>query len=117
MLVMKFRNRVNTYSIKNTKLLSGIEDCHNGPSDAMHNPSPATQEHQSDTYVFTMMMEILPKLTSNKLYGRFNTAAGNPVKETLLKLSLPSHKSILTDSKNYVKMDVEVPGSSRLKDS
>ncbi|GKG55627.1 hypothetical protein Tco_0574521, partial [Tanacetum coccineum] len=44
---------------------------------------------------------------------RFNTAAGNPVKETLLKLSLPDHWSILTDSK----MDVELPGSSRLKDS
>ncbi|GJY89241.1 hypothetical protein Tco_0503869 [Tanacetum coccineum] len=72
-------------SINIKGLLSGIEDSHDGPSDAMHNPSPATQ-------------------------------AGNPVKETLLKLSLPSHKSILTDSKNYVKMDVEVPGSSRLKD-
>ncbi|GJS71432.1 hypothetical protein Tco_0704273 [Tanacetum coccineum] len=32
-------------------------------------PSPATQEHQSDTKVFTMMMEILPELTSNKLCG------------------------------------------------
>ncbi|GJX94753.1 hypothetical protein Tco_0349339 [Tanacetum coccineum] len=36
-------NRVNTYAIRNTKLLSGIEDSHHGPSDAMHNPSPATQ--------------------------------------------------------------------------
>ncbi|GJW83306.1 hypothetical protein Tco_0156451 [Tanacetum coccineum] len=32
------RNRVNTYAIRNTKLLSGIEDSHHGPSDAMHNP-------------------------------------------------------------------------------
>nr|GEV45576.1 hypothetical protein [Tanacetum cinerariifolium] len=30
---------------------------------------------------------------------RFNTAVGNPVNETLLKLSLPDHGSILTDSK------------------
>ncbi|GJV12256.1 hypothetical protein Tco_1353797 [Tanacetum coccineum] len=33
------RNRVNTYAIRNTKLLSGIEDSHHGPNDAMHNPS------------------------------------------------------------------------------
>ncbi|GJZ54501.1 hypothetical protein Tco_0609386 [Tanacetum coccineum] len=30
---------------------------------------------------------------------RFDTSAGNPVKEILLKLSLPDHRSILTDSK------------------
>ncbi|GJV73575.1 hypothetical protein Tco_1493570 [Tanacetum coccineum] len=30
---------------------------------------------------------------------RFNTSAGNPVKEILLKLNLPDHKSILTDLK------------------
>nr|GEU77020.1 UBN2 domain-containing protein [Tanacetum cinerariifolium] len=36
--------------------------------------------------------------------------AGNPIKETLLKLSLPDYRPILTDSK----MDMEVPGSSRL---
>nr|GFA87825.1 hypothetical protein [Tanacetum cinerariifolium] len=33
------RNWVNTYAIRNTKLLSGIEDSHHVPSDAMHNPS------------------------------------------------------------------------------
>ncbi|GJT69166.1 hypothetical protein Tco_1028452 [Tanacetum coccineum] len=30
---------------------------------------------------------------------RFNTSAGNPTKEILLKLNLPDHRSILTDSK------------------
>nr|GEV76956.1 hypothetical protein [Tanacetum cinerariifolium] len=30
---------VNTYAIRKTKLLSGIEDSHHVPSDAMHNPS------------------------------------------------------------------------------
>ncbi|GJR56414.1 hypothetical protein Tco_1406935 [Tanacetum coccineum] len=35
---LRMRNRVNTYAIRNTKLLSGIEDSHHGPSDAMHNP-------------------------------------------------------------------------------
>ncbi|GJY52761.1 hypothetical protein Tco_0444425 [Tanacetum coccineum] len=31
------RNRVNTYAVGNTKVLSDIEDNH-GPSDAMYNP-------------------------------------------------------------------------------
>ncbi|GKA59730.1 hypothetical protein Tco_0759043 [Tanacetum coccineum] len=66
-------------------------------------------------------MEILLEPTSNKLMvehaeydesntyvlERFNTTAGNPVKEILLKLNLPDHRSILTDSKEYIKMDME----------
>ncbi|GKB63034.1 hypothetical protein Tco_0919220, partial [Tanacetum coccineum] len=72
----------------------------------------------------------------------FDTSAGNPVKEILLKLNLPDHRSILTDSKvtptkhgrmtkpysspcfianyfnaRYLKMEVKVPDSSCLKDS
>ncbi|GJT35509.1 hypothetical protein Tco_0925928 [Tanacetum coccineum] len=55
-----------------------------------------------------MKMEILLEPTSNKLMfdesnanvlERLYTSAGNPVKEILLKLNLPDHKSILTDSK------------------
>ncbi|GJZ07756.1 hypothetical protein Tco_0542039 [Tanacetum coccineum] len=38
---------------------------------------------------------------------RFNTTAGNPVKEILLKLNLPDHRSILTDSKEQLKMEME----------
>ncbi|GJR65383.1 hypothetical protein Tco_0011448 [Tanacetum coccineum] len=38
---------------------------------------------------------------------RLNTSAGNHVKEILLKLNLPDHKSILTDSKGYLKMEVK----------
>ncbi|GKC52816.1 retrovirus-related pol polyprotein from transposon TNT 1-94 [Tanacetum coccineum] len=37
-IIEVLRNQVNTYAIRNTKLLSGIEDSHHGPSDAMHNP-------------------------------------------------------------------------------
>ncbi|GJV85272.1 hypothetical protein Tco_1525170 [Tanacetum coccineum] len=38
-LLDKRQKLVNTYAIRNTKLLSGIEDSHHGPpSDAMHNP-------------------------------------------------------------------------------
>ncbi|GJY84885.1 uncharacterized mitochondrial protein-like protein [Tanacetum coccineum] len=43
---------------------------------------------------------------------RFYTSAGNPVKDILLKLNLPDRMSILTDSKEYIKMDMEVPDSS-----
>ncbi|GJX55866.1 hypothetical protein Tco_0285763 [Tanacetum coccineum] len=96
-------------------------------------------------------MEILLEPTSNKLMvehaefdesnanvlERFYTSAGNPVKEILLKLNLPDHRSILMDSKvtptkhgrmtkpyssprfiancfnaGYLKMEVKVPDSS-----
>ncbi|GJY87472.1 hypothetical protein Tco_0502100 [Tanacetum coccineum] len=63
-------------------------------------------EYQSDTKVTIMTMEILLEPTSNKLLiehaeydesntyvlERFNTTAGNPVKENLLKLNLPDHR-------------------------
>ncbi|GJZ78237.1 hypothetical protein Tco_0642909 [Tanacetum coccineum] len=68
-----------------------------------------------------MKMEILLEPTSNKLMvehvgydesntyvlERFNTTAGNPVKEILLKLNLHDHRSILKDSKEYIKMVIE----------
>ncbi|GJZ71979.1 hypothetical protein Tco_0635830 [Tanacetum coccineum] len=38
----------------------------------------------------------------------FNTTAGNPVKKILLKLNLSDHRSILTDSKEYLKMVMEI---------
>ncbi|GJS28276.1 hypothetical protein Tco_0488896 [Tanacetum coccineum] len=66
-----------------------------------------------------MKMEILLEPTSNKLMydesntyvlERFNTTAGNPVKEILLKLNLSDHMSILKDSKEYLKMVMEVGG-------
>ncbi|GJT99858.1 hypothetical protein Tco_1110197 [Tanacetum coccineum] len=57
-------------------------------------------EVSSDTQGITVKMEILLEPTSNKLLvERFDTSAGNPVKEILLKLNLPDHRSILTDSK------------------
>ncbi|GJW23254.1 hypothetical protein Tco_0033876 [Tanacetum coccineum] len=37
----------------------------------------------------------------------FNTTAGNPVKKILLKLNLSDHRSILTDSKEHLKMVME----------
>ncbi|GJX13002.1 hypothetical protein Tco_0204760 [Tanacetum coccineum] len=37
----------------------------------------------------------------------FDTPAGNPVKKILLKLNLSDHKSILTDSKEHLKLVME----------
>ncbi|GJZ54286.1 hypothetical protein Tco_0609171 [Tanacetum coccineum] len=53
---------------------------------------------------FTMKMEILLELTSNKLMVDSILQARNLVKEILLKLSLPDHRSILTDLKMEVKI-------------
>ncbi|GJR62517.1 hypothetical protein Tco_1504679 [Tanacetum coccineum] len=58
-----------------------------------------------------IMIKAINKLLKERWITRslekFNTSAGNPVKEILLKLNLPDHRSILTDSKEYIKMDVE----------
>ncbi|GJR69966.1 hypothetical protein Tco_0016031 [Tanacetum coccineum] len=62
-------------------------------------------EHQSDTYVITMKMEILPVSTSNNTAADSIFQTRNPVKEILLKLNLPDHRSILTDSKILIKME------------
>ncbi|GJU35894.1 hypothetical protein Tco_1184248 [Tanacetum coccineum] len=58
---------------------------------------------KSDTQVITVKMEVLLEPTSNNLMVDSILQAGNHVKEILLKLNLPDHKSILMDSK--VKMD------------
>ncbi|GJR19283.1 hypothetical protein Tco_0967810 [Tanacetum coccineum] len=52
-------------------------------------------EHQSDTKVFTMTMEILPELTSNKLCGReINTTSLKSCQgDSSLKIKLPDHRS------------------------
>ncbi|GJZ35143.1 hypothetical protein Tco_0580960 [Tanacetum coccineum] len=52
-------------------------------------------------------MELTLEQTQQDVLERFDTSAGNPVKEILLKLNLPDHRLILTDSKEYVKMVME----------
>ncbi|GKA42904.1 retrovirus-related pol polyprotein from transposon TNT 1-94 [Tanacetum coccineum] len=64
------------------KRLMNEKEIH-GPSDAMHNPPQPLKFDESNANVLE----------------RFYTSAGNPVKEILLKLNLPDHMSILTDSK------------------
>ncbi|GKC02687.1 hypothetical protein Tco_0994297, partial [Tanacetum coccineum] len=43
-----------------------------------------------------------------------DTYTRNPVKEILLNLNLPDHRSVLTDPKVQVKMEMEIPRSSRV---
>ncbi|GJU76917.1 hypothetical protein Tco_1273987 [Tanacetum coccineum] len=97
-------------------VLSDIEDSH-GPSDAMHNPLPATQSQKDfvsklteihsflltsslrniRVNSFTMKMEILLESTSNKLM----VAGKYLFKKILLKLNLSDHR--------LCKMVMEVP--------
>ncbi|GJR35902.1 hypothetical protein Tco_1211586 [Tanacetum coccineum] len=65
------RNRVNTYAIRNTKLLSGIEDSHHGPSDAMHNPSQPLKVSQNNLVSFLTEIKHISvdSLTPNQSYG------------------------------------------------
>ncbi|GJV24259.1 hypothetical protein Tco_1376954 [Tanacetum coccineum] len=82
---------------------------------------------------FTMKMEILLEPTSNKLIvehaefdesdtyvlERFDTSAGNPVKEILLKLNLPDHR-ILKDggeAHSYMFQDFRYSDTIRLSRS
>ncbi|GKC15584.1 hypothetical protein Tco_1012366 [Tanacetum coccineum] len=88
-------------------VFSDIEDSH-GPSDAMHNPL-ATQglstdscfiSHGDYTYFYRLshseLVDIEKVAVCSSLRSlkqkRFDTSAGNHVKEILLKLSLPDHR-------------------------
>ncbi|GKB23392.1 hypothetical protein Tco_0862793 [Tanacetum coccineum] len=64
-------------------------------------------EHQNDMKVIYNDDGNPSRANIKQALGRFNTTAGNPVKEILLKLNLPDHRSILTDSKGNIKMDME----------
>ncbi|GKA89664.1 zf-CCHC domain-containing protein [Tanacetum coccineum] len=64
-------------------------------------------EHQSDAKVIHNDDGNHSRADIKQALGRFNTLAGNPVKEIPLKLNLSDHRSILTDSKDYIKIDVE----------
>ncbi|GJX53640.1 hypothetical protein Tco_0282009 [Tanacetum coccineum] len=99
-------------------VLSDIKDNH-GPSDALHNPPKPLKVSQQTlvsflTEITCISVDLLtPKhaefdKSDTYVLERFDTSVGNPVKEILLKLNLPDHRSILTDSK----MEVKVPDSS-----
>ncbi|GJW93763.1 integrase, catalytic region, zinc finger, CCHC-type containing protein [Tanacetum coccineum] len=56
-------------------------------------------------YETTLASDTLIDFQINFPFNRFNTTAGNPVKEILLKLNLPDHRSILTDSKDFFQIN------------
>ncbi|GJR60533.1 copia protein [Tanacetum coccineum] len=72
-----------------------------------------TLKHQSDTYVFTVKMEILPVSTSNSTAKDSILQAGNPVKEILLKLNLPDHRTPI-DTKSKLDVDSTLISHSTL---
>ncbi|GJT88643.1 hypothetical protein Tco_1070360 [Tanacetum coccineum] len=84
------RNQVNTYAVRNTKVLSDIEDNH-GPSDAMHNPPQPLKFDESNANVLE----------------RFYTSVGNPVKEILFKLNLPDHRILKDGGEDFCYSDTE----------
>ncbi|GJT85394.1 hypothetical protein Tco_1067111 [Tanacetum coccineum] len=45
---------------------------------------------------------------------RSDTYTRNPVKENLLKLNLPNHRSVFMDPEVQVKMEMEIPRSNRV---
>ncbi|GJZ96597.1 hypothetical protein Tco_0668931, partial [Tanacetum coccineum] len=72
-------------------------------------------EHPSDTYVLTMKMEILLELTSNKLMVDPILMLEILSRRFFLRLNLPDHRSVLTDSKVHIKMEMASTCSSRVK--
>nr|GEU32289.1 retrotransposon protein, putative, unclassified [Tanacetum cinerariifolium] len=96
---------VNTSTVRNTKLLSGIEDNRHGLSDTMHKPSLATQgllidscftSHEDYTYFYRVSHSELVGIEKVK---DSILQVGNPVNDIHLKLNLPDDRSILTNSK------------------
>ncbi|GJX67554.1 hypothetical protein Tco_0303281 [Tanacetum coccineum] len=72
-------------------------------------------EHSSDTYVFTMKMEILLEPTSNKFMVDPTLMLEILSSRFFLRLNLPDHRSVLTDSKVHIKMEMASTCSSRIK--
>ncbi|GJR45682.1 hypothetical protein Tco_1313785 [Tanacetum coccineum] len=100
------RNRVNTYAVRNTQVLSDIEDSH-GPSDAMHNPLPATQSQKDFVSKLTEIHSFL--LTSSLRWVRkIQYFSWKSFKKNLLKLNLSDHSQSST-IRRLCKMVVEVP--------
>ncbi|GKE53226.1 hypothetical protein Tco_1488382 [Tanacetum coccineum] len=64
-----------------------------------------------------LVLEQTQQGTSHEVSKDSILQAGNPVKEILLKLNLPDPRSIPVDSKIHIKIEMEVPGSNKLKDS
>ncbi|GJY29750.1 hypothetical protein Tco_0405517 [Tanacetum coccineum] len=108
--------------------LVSVEVLSHGPSDAKHNPPlPLKVSQQTLVSFLTEITRISIDFLTLKhpsdiihsedgnpasanikqAHGRFYTLVGNPIKEILFKLNLPDHRSILTDLKEQIKMEME----------
>ncbi|GJZ32734.1 hypothetical protein Tco_0578170 [Tanacetum coccineum] len=97
LLQFRQRNRVNNKTVENTKVLFDIENCH-GPSDSstslVHLFIVLSALNCSDNRRHAEFDE-----SNANVLERFYISVGIHVNEILLKLNLPDHRSILTDSK------------------
>ncbi|GJZ08099.1 hypothetical protein Tco_0542382 [Tanacetum coccineum] len=90
-----------------TRLLSLLEDItKNIVMEYLPKRRWSTLEKKRAHFMIKDINKLLKERRMMKSLEKF-VGAGNPVKEILLKLSPPNHKSILTDSKIHIKMDVE----------
>ncbi|GKE19994.1 hypothetical protein Tco_1431506, partial [Tanacetum coccineum] len=67
-------------------------------------PSDVSIDFQINFY---LSGEIVTHWFTHIALSALRRSAGNPVKDILLKLNLPDHRSILMDSKIHIKMDIE----------
>ncbi|GJR61259.1 retrovirus-related pol polyprotein from transposon TNT 1-94 [Tanacetum coccineum] len=130
------RNRVNTYAVRITMLIADIEDdimdpvmqCTTLPSYSsfsqqklvsfvteIHTTSIdfLTPKHPSDTYVFTMKMEILLEPASNKLLDSYKEGDGDASFQ-LESDSLP-HAHAQTTKTYYKHQDLRIMKAQELK--
>ncbi|GJV32938.1 hypothetical protein Tco_1393338 [Tanacetum coccineum] len=92
------RNRVNTYAVRITWLIADIEVKYHGPSDTLHNPPQPLK---------------IPQRILVSFLTEINTFLSSPsLREILLKMNLPDHRSVLTDPEDQAKMEMETPRSS-----
>ncbi|GKC06947.1 hypothetical protein Tco_0998557 [Tanacetum coccineum] len=64
--------------------------------------------------MLTRILEKLDHMVKDFKLFKSDTYTGNPVKEILVNLNLPDHRLVLTDPKVKVKMEMEIPRSSRV---
>ncbi|GJR65608.1 hypothetical protein Tco_0011673 [Tanacetum coccineum] len=110
---MKKRNKSENKGIVPTKMELVLEQTQQGASHEVSVSTEGVEELKRKVKIKGEKKEAL--LTLRQKPERFDTLAVNPVKEILLKLNLPDHKSILTDLKDYIKIEMQIPRSSRVK--
>nr|GEX71005.1 hypothetical protein [Tanacetum cinerariifolium] len=88
---------VSVEVLRNTKLLSGIEDSRHGPNDAMHNPSLATQGYElavDDEFLKCLTLSMCRKTTLTDSILKLEMLSMRSVNEILYKLNIPDHRKL-----------------------